>query len=213
MKPSHQTPRPIRPHRGRPALLAAVLPTVVLLAVATACGGSDDDADRQEAPRDSVESTTDDNSEPGASTTTTVAAEGPSEWVEVARDVNRRDFALLESPDPDALSQVYAESCECWDDHLGTVRYLAERREHFEGQPTNVLFVRHEGTIGDGELHQITVKAQTNPAQRVDADGSVVQELSAGEPACVSLGLRADGADGAWRIYSETQLPECPEGA
>lgn len=199
-------------HRVRRAAWLAV--GVVAATFAGACGSGDDGGDGDEAASGTTAqgatSTTTTTSE---TTTTTVAAEGPEEWIEAVRDVNERDFALLSDPDPGRLAEIYSATCECWDDQLGTVEFLAERGERFEGEPPIVLSVRHEGALADGAVHQLTVEARTNPMRRIDADGNVVQELPASEPSCMSLGLRADGPDGAWRVHSQTTLPECPEAS
>jgi hypothetical protein len=181
----------------------------VLLAVAApvfvgACGSDDSD--------DATPTSTERSTTTAPATTSTVPAEGPQEWIEAVRDVNERDFALLSDPEPSRLADVYSETCECWSDQLETVEFLAERDEHFEGEPPTVLFVRHEGEIA-GEVHQLTVKARTNTVRRVDADGNAVQEIPASEPSCMSIGLRADGPGDAWRVYSQTTLPQCPEGS
>lgn len=198
------TDRPTGPRRwlGRRAL-PLVLATAVLGA---GCGGDDGEGagTTTSTHRESTTSTT--------ASTTTVAAEGPEEWVRVAQDLSTREFELLNDPKPDELSQLYAESCECWDERLETVEFLSGRNEHLEGEPTSVLYVRYESEIAEGELHRLTVKAQTNAARRVDENGRFVQELPAGDPSCTSLGIRPDGAGGAWRIYSRTELPACPEG-
>lgn len=195
-------------HRLPRSFVRRAIPlALAMAALGAACGGGDgEDAATTTSTR--TESTTTSTTAP----TTTVAAEGPEEWVRVAQDLNRREFELLEDPNPDELARLYAESCECWQERLDTVEFLAERNEHFEGQPTSVLYVRYEGEFAAGDLHRLTVKAQANAARRVDEDGGVVQELPAGEQSCVSLGIRSDGAGGAWRIYSRTPLPACPEG-
>lgn len=192
--------RIIRP--GARALLVAAL-----AAQLTGCGGDDGG----EAATTTTEQAAATTSAPEA-TTTTVAAEGPPEWIEAVQEVNERELTLLSDPDPGRLQEVYAETCECWDDQLETVEYLADRGEHFEGEPATVLFVRHEAEIADA-VHQLTVKARTNRLTRVDADGDLVQELPASEPSCMSIGLRADGPSGAWRVYSRTPLPQCPAGS
>jgi hypothetical protein len=181
---------------------------VILLAVTSAasCGGSDDDGESSAT----TETTTDGST---ATTATTVAAEGPPEWVEVARDLMQRSFELRQDPDLDRLADLYAEGCDCWEQERETIQFLIDNGEHIEGRPAEVLFVRHELTDEETGLVNITVQARTSPMQRVDADGQVVQEIPAEDPSCVAYAILDDGPGGAWRIYSETGLPDCPEEA
>lgn len=57
----------------------------------------------------------------------------------------------------------------------------------------------------------LTVQIQAEPQQRVDQDGNVVQEVPAqSEPSCVSLTLRPDGLEGAYRVHTQLALTDCP---
>jgi hypothetical protein len=191
---------------GAPAWWAAAV-LVAIFALAAGCGGSDDHGD--EPSESTAPTSTDGTAQPD----TTEAAEGPREWVEVAQDLYQRDFALRSDPEPSRVADLYSETCTCWEDQSGTVEFLAENHERIEGTAATVVFVRHELTDPETGLVNLTVKGQTNPLRRVSSDGEVVQEIPADEPSCIAYALLADGPGGAYRIYSMTSLPECPEGA
>jgi hypothetical protein len=194
---------------GSPAWWAAAV-AVVLFALPAGCGGSDDADDAGgEPPESTAPASTDDTEPPDA----TAAAEGPREWVEVARDLYERDFALRSDPEPSRVADLYSETCSCWEDQSGTIEFLAENNERIEGSAATVLFVRHELTDPETGLVNLTVKGQTNSLRRVSSDGELVQEIPADEPSCIAYALLADGPGGIYRIYSMTSLPECPEGA
>ena len=193
-----------RPLRWVPALVLAVL------LGATACGGSDEEADSPDSTEEPSAPTT---APTGDATTTTVAAEGPAEWVAVAQDLYERDFQLRAEPDPERVADLYAETCDCWDEQLSTVEFLVDNGEHFEGQAADVVYVEHEMTDPETGLVNLTVQGRTNPLRRVSSDGDVVQEIPADQLSCVAYAVLADGPDGAYRIYSATALPACPEGA
>jgi hypothetical protein len=183
----------------------------VLLLTAAGCGGSGDDEDgRSGTTADTAASST---TQPDGDTTTTVAAEGPAEWVDVARGLYERDYQMRADPDPDRVADLYAESCSCWEAQLGTVEFLADNDQHIEGQAANVLFVKHEQSDPETGLENLTVQGQTNPLRRVSADGDVIEEIPPDEPSCIAYALLADGPDGSYRIYSQTTLPACPEEA
>jgi hypothetical protein len=197
--PRHPTPR-----------RAAALAVAALVALIAACGGGSDDED-DASPITTTETTQVTPDEPTAETTT--AAEGPPEWVDVARDLQRRVFALQTDPDLDRLADVYAETCECWDRARTTIQFLADRNQRIEGRAPEVRFVRHEATDEQTGLVNLTVMGESTDLRRVSADGDVVEEIPAVGQGCVAYSVRADGPDGAWRIYGETSLPECPEEA
>jgi hypothetical protein len=186
--------RRIANHRlVRLVALAAVLAGV-------SCGG-DDDQDEAEPP----------DATPSSTTTTTSPAEGPAEWVEVAQDIYDRDFALLQDPDPAAVADLYAETCDCWADINTTVEFLVAEGEHVEGSPARVVSVAVEQVDDVNDFVDLTVQIQAEPQQRVDQDGTVVQEVPAQtEPSCVSLTLRPDGPDDAYRVHTQLALTDCP---
>lgn len=193
-----------------PSRARFVIPAVVLGVVLAACGG-DDDAASESTTTTEVDEPTTTSSE---STTTTVETTGDAQWVDVARGLYSRYAELLASPDPDRVSDLYAETCTCWEEFFGTVEFLAAEGDHIEGQPTSVLHVQHENTDSATGLIDLTVRGQANELRRVDGDGSVVEEYPADEePGCTSFSIKADGPGGAYRIYSETPLSGCPEGA
>jgi hypothetical protein len=194
--------RPHRHHRATWTLISAC--ALLLLA---ACG-SDDDDDDASATTQPEETTTIE------ATSTTVAAEGPEEWVDVTRDLNERYFDLLQNPDPGRVAEVYAETCECWQQNYDTIKVLADGGEHIEGAPVAVTFVKLEQQDPATEAVDLTVRElMTGPWQRVDENGAVVQELPADEPGCSALTLFPDGPDGTYRIHSQVALTGCPPGA
>lgn len=187
----------------RPGLRARLTASAITLALLIASCGGDDDNDA--SPERSTPTT--------AETTTTEPAVGPEEWVEVARDLYQRNLDLLADPDPDRVSDLYAETCECWDASVSIVEALANDGHHVEGQPTSVLFVNHEQTDETGFV-TLTVRLQANPLREVDANGELVEEYpSPAEPGCVSLTLLPDGPDDAYRIHNELPLTGCPPGS
>lgn len=165
---------------------------------------SDDDGDKTDTP-----TTTD-----APTTETTQPADGPEEWVEVAQDVYDRDFALLREPDPEKVKDLYAETCNCWEDRHGTVEFLATEGEHVEGEPAQVVLVKleqHDETTGFVDL---TIKVQAKAQRRVNAAGDVVQEIPAqADPTCVSTTLRPDGVADAYRVHTQLSLTGCPDGS
>lgn len=195
-----------------PSRASFLIPAVVLGLALAACGGDDDTGD------ESAESTTttgsdDPTTTSSESTTTTVETSGDAEWVEVARGLYTRYADLLANPDPDRVSDLYAETCTCWEEFFGTVEFLAAEGDHIEGQPTSVLHVQHENTDPATGLVDLTVKGQAGELRRVNGHGSLVEEYPAEEsPGCTSFSIKADGPGGAYRIYSETPLTGCPEG-
>jgi hypothetical protein len=205
------TQRRRRPRRT--VLLAALLAAGLL---AAACGGDDGDEETSGTTTTTAEdeATTTSTATTVESTTTTVATQGDAEWVDVARSIYERNFALLADPDPARVTDLYAETCACFGPHMDTVEFLASRGEHVEGQAASVLFVKYEQTDATTGLVDLTVKGQANPLRRVRADGTVVEEFPTEDaPSCVSFSLRPDGPGGAYRVYSQTDLSGCPEGA
>lgn len=195
----------MRPHRHpRPATWALIGATLLLLG--TACGDDDED--------DSSDTTQPEQTTTTESTTTTIAAEGPEEWIDVVRNLNQRYFALLQDPDPAQVATVYAETCPCYQPNHETVTVLADGREHIEGDPVSVTFVRLERQDPTTQAVELTVKeVRPEPWQRVGQDGAVVQELPPTEPSCAALTLFPDGAGGEYRIHSHTLLTGCPPGS
>lgn len=193
-----------QPSYKRQALVTLVL---TLLPLAAACGDDDD------TPDETLDTTT--SSEPEPTTTTTVAAKGQQEWVAAVQDLYERWSVLLKDPDPDRVSEVYAETCECWDTNYGTVEFLASSSSAIEGPPTQVLFVHHEQTNEQSGLVHLTVKLHQDDLRRVDS-GEVVEEIPAdgdGDGSCAAITIRQDGPGDAWRIYSELTLTGCPPEA
>lgn len=178
-----------------------VVGAFVLVATFAACS-SDDDSDDADEPTTTTSSTT----------TTTQPAEGPAEWLEVAQDIYDRDFALLQDPDPEKVKELYAETCNCWEDRHGTVEFLATEGEHVEGEAARVLSVELEQSDEVNDFVDLTIKVQAKAQRRVDADGDIAQEIPAQtEPTCVSTTVRPDGTDGAYRVHTQLALTGCPE--
>lgn len=191
-------------------VLVSTLSALMLVAGASACGGSDDDTDGSQPDSDQRTTT----SRPDdANTSTTVEAEGPAEWVDVVYDIFERSFELRANPDPSRVGDLYSETCDCWEDQQATVQFLLDNDERIEGQAAQLLFVRHEQTDPETGLVNLTVMARTGALRRVSADGELVEEIPAEEPGCVAYALLDDGPGGAYRIYSQTALPACPEEA
>jgi hypothetical protein len=209
-----QTMNAQRRRRSRSTTLLGPLLAVGLLAAA--CGGDDSDEETSGTTTTTTdeEATTTSPTTSNESTTSTVATKGDAEWVDVARSIYERNFAQLADPDPARVTDLYAETCPCLGPQQDTVEFLASRGEHIEGQAASVLFVQHEQTDATTGLVDLTVKIQANPLQRVRADGTVVEEFPTDDSStCTSLSVRPDGPGGAYRVYSETALSGCPEGA
>jgi hypothetical protein len=205
-----------RRRRSRRTILLAALFAACLLAAA--CGGDDGGEETSGTTTTTAEddATTTSTTTRAGSTSTTVATQGDAEWIDVARSVFDRDFALLNNPDPARVTDLYAETCPCMGPSRDTVEFLASRNEHVEGQAASVLFVRHENTDDTTGLVDLTIEIQANPLSRVAADGTVVEEFSQGESSsCLSYSLRPDGPGGAYRVYSLTNLAAsaCSQGA
>ena len=195
-----------------PSRTRFLIPALVLGLVLAGCGGDDDtdDGAADDATTTTVDESTTTSTEPPS---TTVATSGDAEWVDVARSLYTRYADLLANPDPDQVSDLYAETCTCWDEFFGTVEFLAAEGDHIEGPPTDVLHVTHENTDDQTGLVDLTVQGQAGELRRVDEHGDVVEEYPAEEsPGCTSFSIKADGPGGAYRIYSETPLTGCPEG-
>lgn len=194
-----------RHHQSRRILSTLSLACLVL----AACGDDTSDDETTATTEAVVEDAT-----TTESTTTTVVAEGPEEWVEVAGDLLNNYFALLEAPDADRVSSVYAETCDCWQQRYDTVKVLADAGQRIEGGPPDLLFVQYHDDAEHLGAAYLVVKAESGPRSRVDADGEVVQEIPApDEPACSAWTLFADGPDGGYRIHSELTLEGCPPGS
>lgn len=185
---------------------AAVL--FALAAVATACNGNGE-ASTTTTEATTTTSTTTTTTAP---TTTTVAIAGPEPWTDVVRDIYRRNWALYTNPDPAAVSRVYADECECHQSFADTIEFLASHGERLVGEPPHPVAVRAEGPTTPDGSQLLTVKVDAGPQQRVDANGNVVQEIPDGEPSCVSLFVRPDGANGAYRVHDLFIPQGCPEG-
>lgn len=195
-----------RPRQPRPATWT-LLGASVLLILLAACGSDDDDDN-------SVDTTEPEETTTTEATTTTLAAEGPEEWIEVVRDLNDRYFDLLQNPDSNRVAEVYAETCPCWQQNHQTVTVLADGDEHIEGQPVSVTFVKLEQNDPATQAVDLTVKeVRPEPWQRVDEQGTVVQELPPTEASCSALTLFPDGPNGEYRIHSHVDLTGCPPGS
>ena len=197
----------MRPQRHTRRATRALVVGAGLLLLGAACGGDDDD--------DSANTTQPQRSTTTAeSTTTTIAAQGPEEWIEVVRDLNDRYFDLLQNPDPNRVADVYAETCPCYQQNHDTVQVLADGNEHIEGAPVAVSFVKLERQDQTTQAVDLTIReVMTDAWQRVDQNGTVVQDLPADEPGCAALTLFPDGANGAYRIHNRTPLTGCPSEA
>lgn len=90
---------------------------VALSLLAAACGDDDVESTDEEAATSTTASGDATTTTSEETTTTTVAAEGPQEWVDVVRDLEARRAELYANPDLDALADLYAETCLCWDQH------------------------------------------------------------------------------------------------
>lgn len=136
--------------------------------------------------------------------------EGPEEWVDVVRDLEEREFALIHDPDPDRVADLYTEDCACYEGKVETARFLVERGEHFEGRPRLVLAVREDSA--EGGSVQLTVQVRSQPVRRVDADGALVEDLvtDPDESTCLALDLVEDD-DGTYRIAGTEGAPCPPE--
>lgn len=187
------------------------MPSVVLVAIAlSACGSGDGGGDDEQASRPS---TTDEGTSTTSAerATTTVAAQGPAEWVEVARDVEERRMALAREPNPEAIATLYSEDCSCWAAETDPIRQLAELGHHLEGEPRTVLAVWHWGTDQHG-FEDVTVKLLAHPLREVDAEGTLVQELSvSGDPICIAFTWLPDGPGQRYRVHQATRTPTCPD--
>jgi hypothetical protein len=196
----------MRPHRTTHRATRTLIGATCVLLLAVACGGDDDD--------DSADNTQPERSTTTASTTTTLPADGPQEWIDVVRGLNRRYFDLLQNPDPAKVADVYAETCPCYEQNHNTVQVLADGNEHIEGDPVAVTFVKLERNDPATQAVDLTIRElMTGDWQRVDQSGKVIQGLPADEPGCTALTLFPDGQDGAYRIHSRTTLTGCPPGA
>ena len=211
------------PHHHRRSHATGILASLLSVGLlAAACAGDDDeqtsDTTESTANQDPESATTsgDSTTTSSESTTTTVETRGDAQWVDVARSLFERNFALLNDPDPDRLTDLYAETCPCLGPQKDTVEFLASRNEHVEGQAASVLFVRHEGTEQTTGLVELTIEIQANALRRVSADGAVVEEFPEDDSSsCLAFSVRPDGPGGAYRIYSETSLAAtaCSGGA
>lgn len=181
---------------------------VAIVATTAACGDDDDGGGGGDGEQAQQSTTTE-------STTTTIAAEGPPEWVEVAQDIENREADLYASPAPDRVGDLFAESCECYQDVFEDIQNLAADGHHVEGEPYRVVWVREEATES-GDAVRLSVKVEAGQTAIVDRDGDVIDEAAAdevGEQVCYSELVRPDGPDGAYRVYDSFILEGCPEGS
>jgi hypothetical protein len=178
-----------------------------LALLASACNGDDpDQASDDTTTTEADPATTTTAPQP---TTTTFPIEGPEPWTDIVRDVFERQSRLDSEPDPSAVEGVVSQDCDCYEFFLQTARTLATNGEHIEGagaQPTAVMLT---GQGGNG-FQRVIVKVTVGARQRVDSNGTVLQEFPPQEPSCISLLLAPSGPGDTYRIHDLLLPDRCP---
>jgi hypothetical protein len=181
-----------------------------LALVAGACNGDDPDQATDGTTTTEVDpTTTTTTTEP---TTTTFPIEGPEPWTDIVRDLYERLAALNSNPDPTAVSVVASEECDCFSALRQSMEFLVARNEHIEGKQPQPTAVRPEGEPDLIGSQALVVRVESGPFQRVDASGTVVEEVPAAPPSCVSMVVAPTGAAGAYRLHSFFPVQRCPDG-
>jgi hypothetical protein len=192
----------------RPGASHLVASTLAALLLATSCGGGDDD-DADDTGHDqaaSADSTT--SSSVGPSTTL-----APGDWEGALNNIQERIFDLMADPDPERLTDVVHEECDCWEYYSNTVEALHGAGTHWETEgERGVSFLDVRDTYADGA--SVVVRWNLPTIREIDERGDVVKETPGGLAAvCTSAIIGPGGPDGTYRLESEVQLEGCPEEA
>jgi hypothetical protein len=159
-----------------------MFPTLARLAFVAvalaACNGSDAAVpDPSPTPTVAVTATPTAAPSPEPSPTEVLPANDVEDPVEALEAIVRfRDF-LFEHPDPDKLSLIYAERCDCYDEVFEVLVQLQneDRRTVFEA-PRNVRETQLEES--QGPVRQVAYEVDSPKGAILDTEGEVVLTVS-----------------------------------
>ncbi|MGH9246052.1 MAG: hypothetical protein ACRD29_17390 [Acidimicrobiales bacterium] len=193
--------------RGRRVRLVSCVLLALTIVLGACNGDGDGDDEAQDSTTTEATSTTTTTTEPP---TTTVPIAGPEPWTDIVRDIWSGFEVLNADPDPSRVATIIGEDCDCYAQFVQGVQALADRGERVVGGPQQPVGVRPEGPTARG-FQRLTVKVIDEPSQRLDATGSVIEEIPAAPTACLSILLAPSGPNGAHRIHDLFPIQQCPE--